>query len=206
MNTHVDELVMQPTRHFDNPGEVLTYPGLKHKDRLRILESWKLDAQRLAESTAENMSGGEKTNLRDVSRALMHLKSMEHLPGFTRSRTRPIFGFVLVHGPHLPLDCRGGSGFRTRSIPGNLCCHGVFQPALPTTRYPLSGQQRRPEMKVPRFFGNSGTETGEPRILASTYLFWMACERIHESGSATRTSSTLSSPLCPRPHRNAEKR
>lgn len=80
MNTHVDELVMQPTRHFDSPDEVLTYPGLRHKDRLRILQSWKLDAQRLAESTAENMSGGEETNLREVSQALVHLKGMEHLP------------------------------------------------------------------------------------------------------------------------------
>jgi hypothetical protein len=24
MNTHVDELVLQPTRHFDNPNAVLT--------------------------------------------------------------------------------------------------------------------------------------------------------------------------------------
>ena len=80
MDRHIDELVMQPTRHFDNPGDVLTYPGLKHKDRLRILESWKLDAQRLAESTAENMSGGEETNLREVSQALVQLKSMETPP------------------------------------------------------------------------------------------------------------------------------
>jgi hypothetical protein len=95
MNTHVDELVMQTTRHFDNPGEVLTYPGLKHKDRLRILESWKLDAQRLTESTAENMSGGEKTNLRDVSRALMHLKSKEHPPG---AKQRPDVGRPIAEG------------------------------------------------------------------------------------------------------------
>lgn len=80
MDRHIDELVMQPTRHFDNPGDVLTYPGLKHKDRLRILESWKLDAQRLAESTAENMSGGEETNLREVSQALVQLKSMVTQP------------------------------------------------------------------------------------------------------------------------------
>jgi hypothetical protein len=74
---------------------VLTYPGLKHKDRLRIFESWKLEAQRLAESTAENMSGGEKTNLRDVSRALMHLKSKEHPPG---AKQRPDVGRPIAEG------------------------------------------------------------------------------------------------------------
>jgi len=80
MDKHVDQMVMEPTRHFDNPDEVLSHPGLKYKDRLRILESWKLDAQRLAESTAENMSGGEQGDLSGVSRALLQLKGMERLP------------------------------------------------------------------------------------------------------------------------------
>jgi len=79
MNTHDDELVMQPTRHFDNPDAVLTYPGLRYKDRLRILGSWKQDAQRLAESTSENMSGGEEADLLVVSLALVQLTSMERL-------------------------------------------------------------------------------------------------------------------------------
>jgi hypothetical protein len=80
MDTHVDDLVMQPTRHFDHPDEVLTHPSLTISDKRRILESWKLDAQRLAESTAENMSGGEETDLREVSQALVQLKSMEVPP------------------------------------------------------------------------------------------------------------------------------
>lgn len=84
MDKHVDQMVMQPTRHFDNPDEVLSHPGLKYQDRLRILESWKLDAQRLAESTAENMSGGEQGDLSGVSRALLQLKSIEMLPRATQ--------------------------------------------------------------------------------------------------------------------------
>jgi len=99
MDRHIDELVMQPTRHFDNPGDVLTYPGLKHKDRLRILESWKLDAQRLAESTAENMSGGEETNLREVSQALVQLKSMETPPvAIQRPEARPVAAGMAIGG------------------------------------------------------------------------------------------------------------
>lgn len=76
MDTRVDELVMHPTRHFQAPAEVLTHPGLKHDDKVRILESWKLDAQRLSESASENMTGGEEGDLREVSKALMHLKRM----------------------------------------------------------------------------------------------------------------------------------
>lgn len=76
MNTHVDEMVVHPERHFDRPEEVLLHPKLSYDDKRRILESWKLDAQRLADSTDENMTGGEEDNFREVSRALVELKSM----------------------------------------------------------------------------------------------------------------------------------
>jgi len=100
MDKHVDQLVMQPARHFDNPGEVLSYPGLKYRDRLRILESWKQDAQRLAESTAENMSGGEETDLVEVSQALLRLKSMEKLPRPIQHRNgqRPVATGMAIGG------------------------------------------------------------------------------------------------------------
>jgi len=100
MDKHVDDLVMQPTRHFDSPHEVLTYPGLRYKDRLRILESWKLDAQRLAESTAENMSGGEETDLREVSQALVKLKRLEHLPSAIQGvkAGRPVMEGMAIGG------------------------------------------------------------------------------------------------------------
>ena len=80
MNTHVDDLIAYPQRHFGRPEDVLNEPTLSVADKRRILESWKLDSQRLAESTAENMSGGEETDLRDVSKVLVHLKSMEKVP------------------------------------------------------------------------------------------------------------------------------
>lgn len=76
MNTHIDELVDHPKRHFEHPEMVLSHPDISFADKRRILESWKLDAQRLADSTDENMTGGEESDLRDVSRALVHLKQM----------------------------------------------------------------------------------------------------------------------------------
>jgi hypothetical protein len=80
MNTHVEDLIAYPHRHFRKPDEVLAEPTLSVDEKRRILESWKLDAQRLAESTAENMSGGEETDLREVSKVLLQLKSMEDTP------------------------------------------------------------------------------------------------------------------------------
>jgi hypothetical protein len=88
MQTHIDELVANPNRHFDHPSEVLSEPTLTKDEKRRILESWKLDAQRLAESTAENMTGGEESDLRDVSKTLVELNAMEEAPVVTQpSRT-----------------------------------------------------------------------------------------------------------------------
>lgn len=100
MDKHVDQLVMQPTRHFDNPGEVLSHPGLKYKDRLRILESWKLDAQRLADSTSENMSGGEQGHLSEVSEALLQLKSTDKLTRVIQRKhsERPVAAGMAIGG------------------------------------------------------------------------------------------------------------
>lgn len=99
MNTQVDEMVGYPTRHFARPDEVLGHPSLSFKDKRRILESWKLDAQRLAESTAENMSGGEESNLRDVSRALTQLKDMTPPPvAIQPRRSAPVGSGMTIGG------------------------------------------------------------------------------------------------------------
>lgn len=104
MNTHVDDLVAYPHRHFRRPDEVLAEPALSIDDKRRILESWKLDAQRLAESTAENMSGGEETDLREVSKVLVQLKTMEEPPVV---RQRKDFAGL---GAGMPLGALLGAG------------------------------------------------------------------------------------------------
>ncbi|HEX5007135.1 MAG TPA: hypothetical protein VFV70_08485 [Hyphomonadaceae bacterium] len=88
MQTHIDELIEHPQRHFDHPSEVLREPTLTKDEKRRILESWKLDAQRLAESTAENMSGGEESDLRDVSKTLVELDAIDEVPRVTQQPPR----------------------------------------------------------------------------------------------------------------------
>lgn len=80
MPKHVDELIENPQQHFAHPAEVLTAQDLSTEDKRRILESWKQDEQRLAESSAENMVGGEETELRDVSKVLLELNTSEPAP------------------------------------------------------------------------------------------------------------------------------
>lgn len=80
MNTQIEDFIAYPKRHFSRPDDVLHQPNLTTEEKRKILESWKLDAQRLAESTAENMTGGEESDLRDVSKSLVQLKAQEQLP------------------------------------------------------------------------------------------------------------------------------
>lgn len=77
MSPQIEDLISHPTRFFSSPREVLQDQKLTQTDKRKILESWKLDASRLAESTAENMSGGEEGDLREVSKALLELKQVE---------------------------------------------------------------------------------------------------------------------------------
>ena len=123
MNTHVEDLIASPNRHFGHPIDVLNEPSLSTDDKRRILESWKLDAQRLAESTAENMSGGEETDLRDVSKVLIQLSEMDKTPVATQ------------HDPKLAtINAKGvGTGMGLGAIAGagaGLLITAVTAPSL----------------------------------------------------------------------------
>lgn len=88
MNRSIDDLVANPHHHFNDPHEVLRESDLSLEDKRRILESWKFDAQRLAESTAENMTGGEQSDLREISKTLVELKTLEETPVIVTRRAR----------------------------------------------------------------------------------------------------------------------
>lgn len=55
----IDEIVVDPTRHYETPFQVLNDQGISQEQKRRILESWKVDAELLSTATYENMTGGE---------------------------------------------------------------------------------------------------------------------------------------------------
>jgi hypothetical protein len=121
-NSHVEDLIAHPNLHFGHPIDVLNEPTLSTDEKRRILESWKLDAQRLAESTAENMSGGEETDLRDVSKVLVQLNEMDKAP------------VAQQHDPKLPTNTKGvGAGMGLGAVVGagaGLLISAVTVPSL----------------------------------------------------------------------------
>ncbi|MGH8224388.1 MAG: hypothetical protein ACREQZ_15580 [Woeseiaceae bacterium] len=71
----IDDVVMDPTRYFSRPAEVLDDTRLSREEKRRILRSWALDAELIDEAESENMRGraGERSHLREAKLALLKL-------------------------------------------------------------------------------------------------------------------------------------
>lgn len=71
----VDNAVMDPTRYFSRPCDVLCDARLNRDEKRRILESWALDAELISEAESENMRGreGDRYYLREAKLALLQL-------------------------------------------------------------------------------------------------------------------------------------
>jgi hypothetical protein len=70
----VESAISDPTRHYECPMDVVNDDALDIDEKRRILESWKKDAELLSTAQAENMTGGERPQLQDVSLALGELE------------------------------------------------------------------------------------------------------------------------------------
>ena len=73
MDTHeqqVENAIADPTRFYASPMDVVHDDALDTDQKRRILESWKRDAELLSTAQDENMAGGERPQLQDVSLAL----------------------------------------------------------------------------------------------------------------------------------------
>ncbi|MGH8178035.1 MAG: hypothetical protein ACREV5_17410 [Steroidobacter sp.] len=70
----VEDLLSDPTRRYAKPLDVVNDQALSLDEKRRILESWKQDAEQLSTAQAENMGGGERPLLQEVSLALGELE------------------------------------------------------------------------------------------------------------------------------------
>jgi len=70
----VENAIADPTRYYARPMDVVDDDALNADQKRRILESWKKDAELLSTAQDENMAGGERPQLQDVSLALGHLE------------------------------------------------------------------------------------------------------------------------------------
>ena len=71
----IDDVLMDPSRYFSHPAEVLEDVRLNREQKRRILRSWALDAELIDEAESENMRGrsGDRSYLREARLALLEL-------------------------------------------------------------------------------------------------------------------------------------
>jgi hypothetical protein len=72
----VDNAIGDPTREYKKPMDVVHDRELNLDEKRKILESWKKDAELLSTAQGENMAGGERPLLQDVSLALGELEKI----------------------------------------------------------------------------------------------------------------------------------
>jgi hypothetical protein len=72
----VESAISDPTRRYTCPMDVVNDESLDIDQKRKILESWKKDAELLSTAQDENMAGGERAQLQDVSLALSELDSL----------------------------------------------------------------------------------------------------------------------------------
>ena len=74
----IDKVVQSPADYFSSPAEVATEPALTLEQKIRVLESWEVDVNRLLTSDAENMPGDEHeqvtTQLQEINATLNDLR------------------------------------------------------------------------------------------------------------------------------------
>ncbi|RUO34487.1 hypothetical protein [Aliidiomarina soli] len=74
----IDKVVQSPSDYFSAPAQVATEPALSLEQKIRVLESWELDSNRLLTSGSENMPGDEheeiSTQLQDIRKTLSDLR------------------------------------------------------------------------------------------------------------------------------------
>ena len=73
----LERIRRDPQAEYDAPIDVLKDGRLNHEQRRSVLESWELDALRLAEAAAEGMAGGEDNRLREVAKARLALDEQD---------------------------------------------------------------------------------------------------------------------------------
>jgi hypothetical protein len=73
----LDELTIDPAKHFASTTEVLTRKALSTQEKRTILLAWLFDAQQLAIATDENMGGGERPRIDEINNALLNLPEVD---------------------------------------------------------------------------------------------------------------------------------
>jgi hypothetical protein len=67
------EALVNPSKAFDKPRDVVESHALSRDEKKKVLEQWEIDARLMQVASEEGMTGGEPNNLVDVKNAQKEL-------------------------------------------------------------------------------------------------------------------------------------
>jgi hypothetical protein len=74
-----DEALINPGKIFEMPMEVVNTESLTTRQKLKVLKRWEADANDMDVAASESMTGGEKSRLEDVRKAIHVLTDREDI-------------------------------------------------------------------------------------------------------------------------------
>jgi hypothetical protein len=74
-----DEALINPGKIFELPMEVVNTESLTTRQKLKVLKRWEADANDMDVAASESMTGGEKSHLEDVRKAIHALADREDI-------------------------------------------------------------------------------------------------------------------------------
>jgi hypothetical protein len=72
-SSDLQDVLADPTGHFDRPADVVNDPSLSREQKIEILNRWEADSRELMVAADEGMGGGETNRLGEVHAALQRL-------------------------------------------------------------------------------------------------------------------------------------
>jgi hypothetical protein len=72
-----DQALVTPAQVFELPMEVVDTESLTTKQKLKVLKRWEADARDMEVAADESMTGGEKSRLSEVLKAINVLRERE---------------------------------------------------------------------------------------------------------------------------------
>jgi hypothetical protein len=74
-----DQALLTPQKIFNLPMEVVETESMTPEQKLKVLKRWEADAHDLEVASDESMSGGERSRLGEVRRAIHELCERESI-------------------------------------------------------------------------------------------------------------------------------
>ena len=72
-----DKALLTPAQVFDQPIDVVDTTSLTAQQKLKVLKRWEADARDLETAAGESMTGGERSRLGEVRKAIHALTERE---------------------------------------------------------------------------------------------------------------------------------